>query len=334
LRRNPFGIRLAAFTLVEILVTITLLAFIVLGLFAMFNQVQRAFRSSMNQVDQLEAGRAVTGLLPAELEQITPCGAHAVTFYAQIIGSSVPTSAPLTQNLPGTATPAMQRTNLLEDCFILQRQNQTWVGIGYCVRTNDSAGRLWYPETGPGSGQLGVGSLYRFSITTNVLGANGLPNDPRLLYVTFANDCANGSAGSQAISNRICDGVIHFYLQAFATNGYPIMLGTRSNANAACFYTNALTPYSPYYGAVYPVDIVKNTSCPGNQSALRFWSNAVPASVELQLGMLEQHALDRYNAIGDPTARLNYLQRDDNTSRVHLFRQRVQMRSVNPLAYQ
>jgi hypothetical protein len=181
---------------------------------------------------------------------------------------------------------------------------------------------------------LGVGSLYRFSITTNVLGANGLPNDPRLLYVTFANDCANGSAGSQAISNRICDGVIHFYLQAFATNGYPIMLGTRSNANAACFYTNALTPYSPYYGAVYPVDIVKNTSCPGNQSALRFWSNAVPASVELQLGMLEQHALDRYNAIGDPTARLNYLQRDDNTSRVHLFRQRVQMRSVNPLAYQ
>jgi hypothetical protein len=58
--------------------------------------------------------------------------------------------------------------------------------------------------------------------------------------------------------------------------------------------------------------------------------------VELQLGMLEQHTLDRYNSIGTPAARLNYLQSTDYdiSSRVHLFRQRVQMRSVNPLAYQ
>ena len=34
------------------------------------------------------------------------------------------------------------------------------------------------------------------------------------------------------------------------------------------------------------------------------------------------------------TARLNYLQRDDTASRVQLFRQRVPIRNVNPLAYQ
>jgi hypothetical protein len=318
----------AAFTLVEILVTVALLAFIVLGLFAMFNQVQRAFRSSMNQVDQLEAGRAVTGLLPAELEQTTPCGANAVTFYAQVI----PNYAPLTQNLPGTATPAMQRTNLLQDCFILQRQNQTWVGIGYCVRTNDSAGRLWYPETGPGSGQLGVGSLYRFSITTNVLGTYGLPNDPSQLYRAFAFACRNGDPTSQAISNRICDGVIHFCLQTFATNGFPIFSPGNLTTNAY-FRTNTL--YLGY-SMVHPAAASINYSCPGNQGGVCFYSNAVPASVELQLGMLEQHTLDRYNSIGTPAARLNYLQSTDYdiSSRVHLFRQRVQMRSVNPLAYQ
>ena len=112
LRRSParqLAIGKAAFTLVEILVTVALLAFIILGLFAMFNQVQRAFRSSMNQVDQLEAGRAVTGLLPAEFEQTTPCGANAVTFSAQVIGTfPLPLCpVPLTQSLPGTL---VQRT--------------------------------------------------------------------------------------------------------------------------------------------------------------------------------------------------------------------------------
>jgi hypothetical protein len=56
--------------------------------------------------------------------------------------------------------------------------------------------------------------------------------------------------------------------------------------------------------------------------------------VELQLGILEQHAVERYNSMGDPTSRLNYLQRAENASRVNLFRQRISIRNVNPLAYQ
>ena len=330
-----------AFTLVEILVTIALLAIITLGLFATFNQVQRAFRSSMNEVDRLEAGRAVTGMIPAELEQTTPCDANAVTFAALIVGSANPGTAPvpLTQNLPGTATPPTQRTNLLEDCFMLQRQNQSWVGIGYCVRTNDANGNLWFPETGPGSRQLGVGSLYRFTATLPVVyynsnnakdPSNGLPNDPGQLYLLFKTAAL---PGSPAISNRICDGVIHFYLTTFATNGFPLILGARSGTNVACFRPDAIS-VSPLYTIVHPVRADSNYSYPGNLAALYFQSNAVPASVELQLGILEQHAWERYNSIGDATARLNYLQRDDTASRVQLFRQRVPIRNVNPLAYQ
>jgi prepilin-type N-terminal cleavage/methylation domain-containing protein len=313
-----------AFTLVEILVSITLLSLIVLGLFAMFNQVQRAFRSSMNQVDELEAGRAVTGLIPAELEQTTPCSSNAVIFSAQIIGSTAASpSAPLTQSLPGTA---IVRTNLLEDCFALQRQNQTWTGIGYCVRTNDSTGRLWLPESGPG--QLGVGTLFRFSISTNVLMNNGVPYNPGLLYAVFQKACVPGSQESLAISNRICDGVIHFRLRAFATNGFPIYL---DNSSQARFQTNA---YNTGASFVRGVTTTANYTRPDNWSALYFVSNAVPASVELELGILEQHVWERYNSIDAPLARLAYLRRDDIASRVHLFRQRVQIRNVDPLAYQ
>ena len=318
-----------AFTLVEILVTIALLAFITLGLFAALDQVQRAFRSGMSQVDRLEAGRAVTEMLPRELEQTTPCGANAATFYTQVAGSSAaPIRSPLTQSLPGTL---VVRTNLLQDCFILTRQNQTWVGIGYCVRTADANGILGFPESVPGQ-TLGVGSLYRYSATTNVLRNDGLykglPSDPRQLYNNFRAACVAGSPDSKAISNRICDGVIHFRLRAFATNGFPIYADSFSQAR---FRTNA---YNTGSCIVKGASTIPSSTCPDNWAALLFVSNAVPASVELEFGILEQPSWERYNSIPASAARLAYLQRSDVSSRVQLFRQRIPIRNVNPLAYQ
>jgi hypothetical protein len=315
---------LRAFTLVEILVTIALLAFITLGLFAALDQVQRAFKSGMGQVDRLEAGRAVTELLPRELEQISPCGDNGATFVAAII----PTSAPLKQALPGMPA-TMMRTNLLQDCFILTRQNQSWVGIGYCVRVSDANGVLYLPESGPG--QLGVGSLYRYSASLSVLQSNGIPSDPGQLYAGFRKACSSGSKFSQAISNRICDGVIHFYLATFATNGFPIVSdGTRTNA----YFRNNPLSVGLSLTTIHPARVDPNPGFPGNLSGLYFWSNAVPAAVGLELGILEQPAWERYNSLPAPAARLAYLQRSDVTSRVHLFRQRIPIRNVDPLAYQ
>ena len=306
-----------AFTLVEILVTVALLSFIILGLTAMFNQVQRAFRTSMNQVDQLEAGRAVTELLPRELEQIIPSGrpgTNAVNFYSKILYSK-----PLIQSLPGTT---VWRTNLVADCFMLLRENQIWKGIGYCVRTSDANGRLWFPEVQPGNpGQMGVGSLYRYEATLPVLyprgnPRSGLPQDPSLIYSNFLAACISGSAASTNISTRICDGVIHFRFRAFNTNGMlMVWIPVRTN------------PYIIEAGF---------SVAPGEVGFYRFNSNAVPASVEMELGILEQHALDRYLSIGAPAARLNYLTNANYylSSRVHLFRQRIPIRNVDPLAYQ
>src|SRR5947207_12610645 len=51
------------FSLIEIMVTVSLLTFIILGLLLMFNQTQRAFRTGMTQTDVLEAGRATMDML-------------------------------------------------------------------------------------------------------------------------------------------------------------------------------------------------------------------------------------------------------------------------------
>jgi type II secretory pathway pseudopilin PulG len=317
---RPSAICSAAFTLVEILVTIALLSVIVLGLFAMFHQTQRAFQSSMTQTDVLEAGRAVTDMLARELEQIAPSGRMATNLHLRIVNA-----VPLTQPLPGTAT-NLQRLNLLEDFFVLTRQNQSWTGIGYCVRTPDSAGGLQLPETGPGSGQIGVGSLYRFTQTINFLQTNGVPVDPSQLCANFI---SASFLGKTVISNRICDGVVHFRFRLFATNGLPIFSdGSHTNA---CFHTNAL---APGYTFVRQAATHPNPFYPDQLDACYFWSNAVPAYLEFELGLLEPRILARYNAIGDPAARLRYLQREDISTHVHLFRQRVPVRNVDPLAYQ
>src|SRR5450631_107530 len=68
-----------AFTLVEIMVTVALLAVIILGLVAMFNQTRRAFTSSLTQVDVLESGRAAADLVGREMEQMAASGWPQVT---------------------------------------------------------------------------------------------------------------------------------------------------------------------------------------------------------------------------------------------------------------
>ena len=320
IRRSSFA-GWAAFSLIEILVTIALLTFIILGLFAMFNQTQRAFTSSMTQSDVLEAGRAATDMLARDLERTIPSDRNAVNFYTQI-----PTFVPLTQSLPGAVPPAkITRTNFLQDCFVLTRSNQTWIGVGYCVRSADAAGRLWPAETANGSGQLGVGSLYRFTASTNVLDNNGLPSDPGQLYTAFQRALANNPL---PISNRVCDGVVHFFLRASAPNGFPIF--SDGSSTNALFRTNAA---NFGYGFFKPAFVHPNPSCPDRLDLLRSWSNAVPAYLEFEFGLIESRTLARYNSIGDRAARLAYLQREEISTRVHLFRQRIPVRNVDPAAF-
>jgi hypothetical protein len=60
-------------------------------------------------------------------------------------------------------------------------------------------------------------------------------------------------------------------------------------------------------------------------------SNVVPASVEVELGVLEDAVLQRAEGMSS-TAQMNYL--SNHVGQVHLFRQRVLVRNVDPSVYQ
>jgi prepilin-type N-terminal cleavage/methylation domain-containing protein len=331
------------FSLIEILVTMSLLSLIVLGLFAVFNQTQRAFMSSMGQTDVLEGGRTVTDMMLRDLEQLTPSGADATNFYVRAAQdlSGANDLTPLTQNLPGAATPLRSRTNYLEDIFILTRQNQNWVGVGYCVRVADPTTGALYPAQ-LGAGQAGVGSLYRFTETIPVLAplnnvppppaghtylAAGVPTNPNWLYTDFL---LASQSGSRAISNRICDGVVHLQMRTFATNGFPLFASPAAIAPPR-FWTNV---YRQGSCTVKQASARYSSVFPDNMDQLKTGSNAVPAYLEMELGIMEPRSFARFDSIPVPAARLAYFQRDDISTRVHLFRQRVPIRNVDPTAFQ
>jgi prepilin-type N-terminal cleavage/methylation domain-containing protein len=292
--------RQAGFSLIEILVAVSLLTIIILGLLAMFGQVQKAFKGSITQTDVLEGGRAGIDLLARELEEIAPCGRNAVNFFAEI-----PAAEPLLQGLPGSGN---KRTNVMEDMFFLTRQNQTWTGIGYFVRTNDAVGNLWLPEPNPG--KMGAGTLYRFATNTT-----STAQDPRELFLAFdkaRKPGAFGSFGSSNVVQRIADGVVHFKFDAYYTNGVQITND---------FNLRALNS-----------DIRLSSFVPGEVGLYKFFSNAVPAAVEMELGMLEQQTWGRYKSIAGGDAQRKYL--SNHVGQVHVFRQRVPVRNVDFKAYQ
>lgn len=291
----------AAFTLIEILITMGLLSFIVLGLLMMFNQVSRAFRSTMTQSSVLETGRNVTDLIARDMEQIMASnGAYETNFLAEINlnGTTV-------QGLAGTTTPSgaqVLRTNLIQRLFFLGRENIQWTGLGYIVDPMGAGGN---------------GTLYRFATNrpyaqgTNLLGA--FLNAPLDQY------------------SRIADGIVHLRVQAFAQNGFPIYWDS-AFSNAAAFRADALAP-STSVKVVGAAATMPNANYPGYYQGIYFWSNALPAYVELEVGIVEPQIMDRFKAIGpnNNIAQLNYL--SNHIGQVHLFRQRIPIRNVDPNAY-
>ena len=279
-----------AFTLIEILVVVVLMSLIVLALMAVFSSTQAAFRASLTQTDVLEGGRATMGMFKSDLESMTPSfgvSNGAVNFCVNTnrfqYGSNSP---PLVQSLAGSS-PTTQRTNVLENFFILTRQNTTWTGTGYIVDTTST--NYFNP-------------LYRFSITTNVMARNV----PAMLYTNFMN-------ASFTNMSHLMDGVMHLTVRAYDPNGY--WMTNTIEINGGRFVTNRNVQFLlPALGEV----------------GFYMFSNTLPASVEIQLGLLEDRTLQRAQSISGLT-QSNYLA--GRAGQVHLFRQRFPIRNVDPSAY-
>lgn len=284
-----------AFTLIEIMVVILLLTVIVLGLMAMFEETQRAFKAGMAQTDVMEGGRMFNDMIQREVEQITPSYQNSgLNFFAEI-----PNYTPLPEALPGDTVP---RTNILEDLFFVSKVNQTWNAIGYYVRTNVGYTNFVDP----------VGTLYRFQTNIPVSPFNG--NGASNAYQSFT------TTTNLASLSKILDGVVEFRVRCFDTNGVFL---TGSNVFSI---SNNFVNISNMFPALAP-------GPPNEVSFYAFSNNIVPAYVEIEIGILEPAILRRYQSIPATAAasRFNFL--SNHAGNVELFRQRIAVRNVDPGSY-
>jgi prepilin-type N-terminal cleavage/methylation domain-containing protein len=293
--------RAGGFSLLEVMLAVTITGVLVASLYAVFNQTQRALRSNVDQVDVLEGGRAAMELITRELADAAASG-----YFGEINFSAgipplwteanpdsdklirryyhLPRAADYPADLSGFRPssqglgPAQVRTNILQEAYWLRRMGN--VVQAKSLRVINA--------------RNGIGTLARFEYAVT--------NPPRHrldLFPTVAVAAATNYS-------QMLDGVIHLRFLTYDQNGFPIV-PLPGNTNL-------------YRGVVRTNEVVAPA-----ETRVQFLSNALPAYVEVELGVLEPTALTRFRAFpADSVFARQFL--SNSVGQVHLFRQRVPIR--------
>ena len=251
-KRCPCRAGFRAFTVLELLLAVSLLSLIVFALYSMFDQTQRALRANLTQVDVQEGGRAAMELMTRELEQMSATQLAGCT---NLFVGAYPTNAQVIQPLLVSNS---YRTNIREQFFFMTRLSKDWIGTGY---------RVLFASNG-------VGTLDRISIATNVskLTSNNLIN------AFFTTSLTN--------FQRVTDGVIHLRLLPYDAQGRLQVDGSagfrilKADNTAALigdlplyfYYTNSAIPsyLELELGVIEPQTLQQLKSMPNPTAALTF----------------------------------------------------------------
>jgi hypothetical protein len=302
LRLRAFALRTrrgleSGLTLVEMMVATTLLVVMMLGLTAMFNQTQRAFRGGLKQVDVFEGGRAIMDLISRDVEQaVMSKSLNDSSLYMTI----PPGSTYLIQKTPvGTSD---LRTNLLSELFFYN-YSTSWSALGYRVLdpNNVDATNLTY------------GTLYRFS--TNFSYFNPAIRDEHLR--TFTNN--SPSVLTNQSMTRVADGVVHFRVQFYDAAGKLIPL---PEPNGNIFYDGTTGLATNVPSAEVRADVFPAGLGLPNEPRVIF-DNALPAMIEIELGIIEPQTLEQARSVMNPKTFLA-----GRASKVHIFRQQIVIRNA------
>lgn len=187
-------------TILELLVAVSLISFIILALYQMFDRTQTQMRKAVREVDKFEGGRAAAELMQRDVSQMvagnSPAGMLAVNFYASTNWSAG--AFAMTNN----GTNIVQQ-NLLQDLYFVSLDPAAtpfnWMGVSYRVASSTD------PST---PAPHGLGTLWRWSTNANRF-------DSSIQQRLF-------SLIPPAYWQRVADNVVHFRVTAI-TSGVPVL---------------------------------------------------------------------------------------------------------------
>jgi len=245
-----------ALTLLEMMVAVTLLAVIMIGLLAMFNQTQKALHVASAQSDVLENARGAIQMIARDLTEMALFDDRKVlSGYGNVFPSPIQQGS-LLMPLP---PPNNLMPVYFAETYWLTRANDDWLGIGYFV-LDDPLQRSNY----------GVGTLYRFS--TNMPNRLGVSSDkvPQL-FPMFR----DAQASDIDVVRRVSDGIVHFtvtavYVQTNATQTNFVRstsFAVTGDGNLPAFVDVELGVLEPQ--ALKQFQAMKNVSLPTAKDFLR-----------------------------------------------------------------
>ena len=278
------------------MVAVSLLAVIIVGLLAMFYQVQRAFRAGTAQSDIMEGGRATMSLIVRDLQDMAPSN---IQFATNCIIERSQYNPPLTPATTQQLVSGNSRNNYRQGITLLSRVNDEWFSIAYRI----------------GFATNGVGGLYRLVQRTN---SATLPEDHFRAMTNVFWFARWTTPEDDAISfHRVVDGVVNLTITPYDINGFIYA------SNDPDIFTG---PTDPNGNTNHNIHIVQSLIPSDRYFAFR--SDALPAYLDIELAVLEPSALAKFRAreeIG-PAQATEYLARQ--IGKTHVFRQRVAIRSA------
>ena len=321
--------RQSGVTLLEMLVSVSILLVLIFGLTAAFNQTEKIFVAGLSQNDTGEGGRLVLDLIRRDLE---PANGNFQNVASNAVVAAVALEASPAKQPPIFLTMPLSGVteNVLEKFFLL-RQNLSGlaptnlVGIGYRVLnifTNGSQIDATAPY---------VGTLYRFS-TENVpapllpsvygyfqQGNSYLPvaspHKPAPGLVDFAlTDGSFANEPDYLIVNQfltqVLEGVIHFQVNFYDRFGQ--VMTNETPAGLVANYSSYAPP-----------------SCPNYIQA----SASLPALVEVELGVLDPPVVEQFKALfpngqgasDNPAAVRQFL--GNHSGNIHYYRTQIPIRT-------
>jgi type II secretory pathway pseudopilin PulG len=301
-----------AFSLVEVLVVVSLMTVIVYGLYTMFDQTQKALRANTAQVDVLESGRSALEAITRTLSQAVPGGlsdtATNSRFFPPHLFAHLDYSSPLVQSKLDPTIDRISRSNVLQSCFFLTRATNGYIANGFFVASSSAVNVL---TNGPVV-QGGFGTLYQFSYATNAsVPPQRALSAGQLLLMTNRFERIKNSVLTNAVNmptaNPLIDGVVHFRIRPFDST------------------------MRPYLVSVPPdIMVLPDIIGPTDQLPQRFYfyGQSLPAFLELELGIVDPQVLQKVKAMPGVVAQRTYLQQ--HIGAVQLFHKMIPLRNAQP----
>jgi hypothetical protein len=292
-------------TLIEILVAVSLLVVITGGLALMFGQTTKVFQQGTTQADVMEAGRAAFQYVTRDLAEVTANYRSNQVNIEVAAAFSYPYNhvpAPEENIILGTVNGVNVSPFFHNVLLVTERRKDLYL-TGFWLSNS-------VHNAAPAGETYGFGTLWIFK--TNLPASTSLYAPDIFNLALKGRNATSTDSKPEGRSFPLIDGVVHFRVIPYDTNGYAFTNNTRNVANNL---------QAPGKGFVQPEGhLVWN-------SGYRFVSNAVPAFLEVEMAILEPRAVEVARGMPNETAARSYLLR--NQEKIHIFRKQIPIPSVH-----